>query len=334
MRTAKNLYQLIPDHENILLAFNRAALGRGTDPDVKLFKRDFDRNILKIRERLIHKNFTLGDYYFFEIRDPKRRKICAPSFSERVLHHACMNICEPFFERRQIFDSYACRKGKGNLKALRRAEDFARKNDWYLKLDISKYFDNIDHDICLGLLSKLFGDRDLLNLFDKIIATWETAPGKGIPIGSLISQYLANFYLSNFDHWVKEERKVKFYPRYMDDFVLFHKDKDYLVAELKQIEEYLNGVLKLKLKSNIQLNRTVKGLPFVGYRIYRSFTRLTTQSKARFSKKFRIYEKNYCLGVFSEKELSDRVRALTAFTEKGDCHGFRRYVFDRFGVLS
>lgn len=118
MKRAKNLYQRIPTHENLRTAFWKAAKGRRTGTEVVRFKEDFDANIEKFREQLLKNEPDIGHYRFFEVRDPKRRTVCAASFPERVLHHAVMNICEPFMEVCAIHDSYACRKGKGNRKAL------------------------------------------------------------------------------------------------------------------------------------------------------------------------------------------------------------------------
>ncbi len=198
-----------------------------------------------------------------------------------------MNICEPFLDKYAIYDSHACRKGKGNRKVLDRAQQFVRKYEWYLKLDIRKYFDSIDHDIVIHLLAKQFKDPDLLLLFEKILDTYHTEPGRGVPIGNLISQHLANFYLGCFDHWTKETRKIRGYVRYMDDFVLFSHEKHLLKTELAETEQFLKNHLHLELKSNIQINRCSRGIPFLGFRVFPAHIRLLPESMKRFSKKYR-----------------------------------------------
>ena len=272
--------------------------------------------------------------HFFVVRDPKVRTICAASFPERVLHHAIMNICEPYLDSYAIYDSYACRKGKGNRKALARAQQFARKYPWYLKLDIAKYFDSINHSIMMQLLSRHFKDKKLLSLFQIILDTYHTKQGKGIPIGNLVSQHLANFYLGSFDHWIKECRRIKGYVRYMDDFILFAGDKSTLKTELKEIDFFLKEKLDLSLKYNIQLNRSTLGIPFLGFRVFPNHIRLLSQSKKRFSKKLREYEKNYYEGKWTEREMVRHMQPLIAFTDAGDCLPFRRMIIERFGVLS
>lgn len=334
MQRIGNLYPRIAEAENLRNAFYKAAKGRQTQPCVIDFRKNFVGNLEALRTQLINKTVEVGNYHFFTIRDPKVRIICAASFPERVLHHAIMNVCEHGFESFHIFDSYACRKNKGNAKALLRAGQFARTHKWFLKLDIAKYFDNIDHAIALRLLERRFKDPDLVSLFSKILDSYRTLPGKGIPIGNLFSQHLANLYLSVFDHWIKEIRRHKAYLRYMDDFLLFADDKDALKRELTAIRAYLNDVLRLRLKENIQLNRVSRGVPFLGFRLFPGHIRLNTRSKYRFSEKLRSYEKRCKEGLMSVKEFVSRMDTVCAFTQRGDTLAFRRLCLERFGVLS
>ncbi|MBF0229448.1 MAG: group II intron reverse transcriptase domain-containing protein [Desulfamplus sp.] len=334
MKRAQNLYNLLSTHENLKSAFIKAVKGKQTNSEVIKFKNNFDTNIQNLRKQLLNKEPDIGHYHFFTVRDPKVRTICAAPFPERVLHHAIMNICEPFFDSYAIYDSYACRKGKGNRQALARTQEFARKYSWYLKLDIRKYFDSIDHKIALNLLSRRFKDRDLLMLFHKILNTYHTQSGKGVPIGNLISQHLANLYLGSFDHWLKENRKIKGYVRYMDDFILFSEDKSVLKTELREIECFLKDHLELTLKKNIQLNKISLGIPFLGFRVFPNHTRLLPQSMKRFSRKLRDYEKNYYEGKWSERELIRHMEPLIDFTNAGDNIPFRRMIIKRFGVFS
>jgi len=333
MKRVKNLYQLIPTHENLLEAFRKAAKGKQTNRQVIQFRSDFDANIRILQSQLLNKNPSIGHYHFFVVRDPKVRTICAAAFPERVLHHAIMNVCEPFMDSFAIYDSYACRKGKGNRKALARAQQFAKQYSWFLKLDIRKYFDSINHSIALRLLSRRFKDTDVLMLFQKILDTYHTQAGKGVPIGNLISQHLANFYLGGFDHWLKEVRKIKAYVRYMDDFILFAHDKSVLKTELKEIENYLKNELDLTLKQNIQLNQTYRGIPFLGFRVFPNHIHLLPQSRKRFLKRLREYEWNYCEGIWSEKELVRHMDPMIDFTKISDNTRFRRLIIERFGVL-
>ena len=334
MRRQGEVFDAIVSAENLRLAFCKAARGRGAEPEVAQFRARLQENLEAMRRDLLGGTLALGDYFFFTVRDPKVRRICAAPFRERVLQHALMNVCEPHFERFLIFDTYACRKGKGNVRAIARAQDFARKNDWYLKLDIAKYFDSIDHAAALALLQRRFKDRRLVRLFETILNTYETAPGKGLPIGNLFSQHLANQYLGVFDHWLKEQRRWRHYLRYMDDMLLFGASRQALAQELECIRRFLEEKLHLRLKSNVQLNRVRYGVPFLGFRIFPGHVRLGAQAKRRFAKKYAACERLYRAGVWTALDLTIHAQALTAFTQTGDCKPFRRCCLSRSLALS
>jgi len=241
MKRAGNLYGRIAEPLNLKLAFYMAAKGKLDRREIIQFANNLEYNLALLRHQLIYRQPDIGHYRFFRVRDPKPRNICAASFPERVLHHAIMNICESAFERYAVYDSYACRKGKGTIRALERARSFSRKNTWYLKLDIRHYFDSVDHSVLLRLLHRRFKDPQLLYLFAEIIATYHTSPGKGLPIGNLISQHFANYYLGILDHWIKEELRVRCYLRYMDDFILFADTRQ----KLQQRKRFINPILFL-----------------------------------------------------------------------------------------
>jgi len=210
----------IADAENLRLAFWKAAKGKRGKADCVAFRERLDENLAALRAELLEGDVPVGNYHYFTVHDPKERLICAASFRERVLHHAVMNVCEPALERAAVFDSYACRKGKGRLLAVERAQGYARTHGWFLKMDIRKYFDSIDHETLRALLGRKFKDPELLRLVDRILASYQTAPGRGLPIGNLTSQHFANFYLAPLDRFLKEELRRGAYVRYMDDFVV------------------------------------------------------------------------------------------------------------------
>lgn len=335
MKSKGDLFRHIMDRDNIRLAFLKAARGKQSRRDVVHFRANFEENIAMLQSQLLSGNIDIGHYRYFEVFDPKKRLICAASFPERVLHHAIMNICEPVLESCAIADSYACRKGKGGQKAVLRAQKFAGCFDWYLKLDIRKYFDSIDHATVLAALASRFREKNVLRLFEKIVVSYCLEPGKGLPIGNLISQHLANFYLSVFDHWIKEERRVRGYLRYMDDFLLFGRDRERIFRdELPAICEFLHQRLSLTMKPEIQMNRSIKGIPFLGYRIYPWKILLAPRSKKRFINKFRTYESRWQKGEWTEERLVRHMEPLLAFARFAASKGFRNNVLSRFGVLS
>ena len=310
------------------LAFIKAAKGKAAKADVQAFRSNLDRNLMLLRNQLLTTNVELGNYNYFTIYDPKERVICAAAFPERVLHHAIMNICHPYFEKYQIYDSYATRIGKGTYAAIKRAYDFNKNNNWYLKLDIRKYFDNIDHQVLMNLLINRFKDELLINLFHKIIDTYKTNAGKGIPIGNLTSQYFANLYLATADHFAKEKLKVKNYVRYMDDIVFWASEKEELIDKGKLYKNFINTNLKLTYKQN-ELNKTITGLPFLGYRLYKSEIRLSKRSKIRYKQRIYEYSYKFKTGIWNEQEYQNHILPLVEFTNHANAENYRKNVLKK-----
>jgi len=185
------------------------------------------------------------------VYDPKERLICAAPFRDRVAQHAIMALCEPCFESYQVYDSYACRRGKGLDAALVRAQNHARHSRCFVKLDVRKYFDSIDHAILKQLLERRFKDTTLMTLFEALIDGYSSTPGKGIPIGNLSSQYFANHYLAPWDHYCMETLGIHRYVRYMDDFAAWGNDKEQLKDWAASARHFLQERLGLALKTNL-----------------------------------------------------------------------------------
>ena len=324
----------IADPENLREAFLKAIRGKRGKTDCRAFQERLGENLTLLREELLAGSVRVGDYHLFQILDPKERTICAASFRQRVLHHAVMAVCEPALERAAVFDSYACRKGKGRLAAVERASGYARRHDWFLKMDVRKYFASIDHRVLEGLLARRYKDRAVLALFGKIIRSYETAPGRGLPIGNLTSQHFANYYLAPLDRFIKEQLGRGAYVRYMDDFVVWGGGREELKVVRDRVREFLAVELKLELKAEPCLNRTALGMDFLGYRLFPRVMRLARRSKIRFARKFRRYERAFDEGVWSEAELQRRITALLAFVMPAASGGFRRHVIERFGVAA
>ena len=213
----------------------------------------------------------------FIIRDPKTRKINKSDFKDRIVHHALCNIIEPIFERIFIFDSYANRLGKGTLSALNRFDFFKRKvsknntrNCFILKADIRHYFDEVSHEILINIIKRKIKDEKIIWLIKQILSNFNSeVKGKGMPLGNLTSQFFANVYLNELDYFVKHKLKIKYYIRYVDDFVIFNSNKEILEKNKEKINLFLKNELKLELHPDkskiIYLGR---GVSFVGFRIF------------------------------------------------------------------
>lgn len=265
-------------------ADEKAQKGKSRQYGVSLHNKNREGNILKLHNLLISKTYKTSQYDIFKVFEPKEREVYRlPYFPDRICHHAIMNVLEPIFVAVFTADSYSCIKGRGIHKAsfnLRKALKKENETTYCLKLDIKKFYPNVNHEILKILLRRKFKDADLLWLLDEII---DSAPG--LPIGNYLSQYLANFYLTYFDHWIKEKLSIKYYFRYADDIVILHHDKAYLHLLLNSIESYFKINLELEVKSNWQVFPISKrGIDFVGYKHYHSHILLRKSIKKRFAR--------------------------------------------------
>ncbi|MEI6751739.1 MAG: RNA-directed DNA polymerase [Paludibacter sp.] len=322
MKRQGNLMASVADIENLRLAFWKARKAKDGKIEVIAYRQSLDKNLLQLHTDLLNGTLTVGNYHYFTIYDPKERKICAAAFGERVLHHALMNVCHPFFEKYQIFDSYASRNGKGQYAALERAASFQQKYKWFLKLDVRKYFDSIDHFILKSLLVKKTKDSKLLNVLFQIIDSYETDTGKGLPIGNLTSQYFANHYLAFADHFVSEKLRAKAYVRYMDDMVIWANDKDSLLKIGIELQQFIASELSLTLKP-FCLNYTNKGLPFLGYMLFPNTILLNNNSRKRFTSKLKQYTYKLNNEVWNQIDYQAHVLPLFAFVKYADTFNLR-----------
>ncbi len=330
MKRAGNLMPQIADLNNLYHAYWKASRTKTHKPEVQKYAKALNNNIIELKNQLLTGQLEIGNYNYFTIYDPKKRVICAASFPERVLHHAIMNVCHPYFENYQISDSYATRLHKGTYKALDRAAYFSFHYKYYLKLDVRKYFDTIDHTILKTQLRKEFKDNNLLQILFAIIDSYTTQPAKGLPIGNLTSQYFANHYLSNFDHYIKETLKITAYVRYMDDMIIWSNSAEELINFARIFEIYLKENLSLSFKICYQ-NTTAHGLNFLSYRIFDTHIELARKSKTRFLKKIEEYNANLNEGTWLQSDYQRHTLPLLSFTNHASAKGFRRKVFHNFG---
>jgi hypothetical protein len=284
MKRANNLYQRICSVENLNLADNIARKGKLSQPGVIGHIKNCDKNIQLLHEALIGKTYKTSEYTTFSIFEPKERLIFRlPYFPDRIVHHAVMNVLEPIFISTFTADTYSCIKKRGihaAADAVKQALKDKEGTQFCLKLDIRKFYPSVDHGILKQLLRKKLKDQDLLWLLDGIINSAD-----GLPIGNYLSQYFANFYLTYFDHWIKEERRVKYYFRYADDMVILSDNKPYLHELLAEISSYLQDNLKLNVKDNYQVFPVdARGIDFVGYVFRHSHVMLRKSIKKSFAR--------------------------------------------------
>ena len=317
MRRATGLFDRIATPGNLLSAFLAARKGKASRAEVRRFEANLDGNLADLRERLLAGTCRFDRYSHFTIQDPKERVISVAPFGDRVLHHALMDVCAPVFERAQIFDSYACRPGKGTRAALERAAALARRFPFYLKLDVRKYFGSISHERLKVLLSRLFKEPRLLALFDAVIdgySPYAEGAVAGVPIGNLTSQYFANHYLAGLDHCVKESLRVRGYVRYMDDMVLWGRSSRELLGWDGAVRRFCNERLGLDLKPAC-INRSGVGLPFLGFVVLPGQLRLSSRSCRRARRRLKSCQAALRRGRIGEDTAAAIARGVLARTD-------------------
>lgn len=294
MKRLGNVYHKIWDIENLRLAHINARKGKSHYKEVKMVNENVDYYLYKIQEQLKNKTYKTSKYVHSIINDKGKERVISklPYYPDRIVHWAIMLQIENTFIKNFIEDTYASLPNRGTHKVIKkidRALKDKEKTKYTLKLDIKKFFPNIDKEILKSLLRKKFKDKDLLWLLDEIIDSSE----KGLPIGNYISQYLSNFYLSYFDHWVKENLRIKHYYRYMDDIIILESDKFTLRLYKLHIDHYLKTKLKLKIKPNWQIFPTfVRGIDFLGYRLFGDYILLRKKISNSIKKKINRIKKD------------------------------------------
>lgn len=324
------LFERIVSFDNLLLAAHKARRGKQERRSVAHFLFHLESELLTLQDELQSGVYRMQPYQSFVIYEPKRRQICAAHFRDRVVHHAICHVLDPIFEARLIFDTYACRCGKGVHAAVQRALSFTRRFPYVLTGDVRTYFESVDHGALKTLLRRHLKDKALLSILAQIIdhPIPGGLPGKGLPIGNLTSQYFANFYLGELDHLVKERLGIKGYVRYMDDFLVFAETKPHLHETLAAIDSFLREILQLNLKEEaVQIKPVTQGIGFLGFRIFPQVVKLERRKWARFRRMVGKRERQYHTGVIDEDTLAQSVSSMVGHVVHADTRSARRQFF-------
>lgn len=288
MKRIGNIYDKICSIENLRLADEKARKGKLRSYGVRRHDRRRDLNIQELHKKLMSGSFVTSKYEIFTLKcdNGKEREIYRlPYYPDRIVHHAIMNVLEPIWVRTFTADTYSCIKNRGIHAAVKKLQRILKSNPqetrYCLKIDVRKFYPNIDHDILKVIVRRKLKDQRLLKLLDSII---DSAPG--VPIGNYLSQYFANLYLAYFDHWIKEVVGAKYYFRYADDIVILSSSKEKLRAYLVAVQEYLQAELRLEVKGNYQIFPVAsRGIDFLGYVFFHTHTLLRKTIKQRFCRK-------------------------------------------------
>lgn len=281
---------------NLRLAHKNARKNKAYYKDVRMVDKNLDYYLKQIQEMLINKTYHTSKYDVFKRWDKvKEREIYKlPYYPDRIVQWAIMLVIEPILTKQLIADTYSAIPNRGIHKGLYKIKKSLQDEEntrYCLKFDIRHYYLSINHELLKNKYRKIFKDKDLLWLLDEIIDSTEMSEGTGIPIGNYLSQWSANLFLSDFDHWMKEEKKCKYYYRYMDDVVILMKSKEELHRLLRDIKVYMANI-KLELKGNYQVfSVDIRGIDFLGYRIFRKYTLLRKSTSSNLKRKMRKLKK-------------------------------------------
>lgn len=297
-----------------MLAYEKARKGKRWQDTIKRFERHLESNILKIQESLINKTFKTSAYTLMEIHEPKKRIIYKLPFNpDRIVHHALMNILEPIWGGLFISDSYACRRGYGLHAASRKTMEFIRnvgKNGYCLKLDISKFYPSVDHDILFNIVQQKIKCKDTLWLLENII--YSIPGGKNIPIGNYTSQWLGNLYMNELDQYLKHGYRIKNYVRYCDDFLILHNDKSFLNEISHVIIEFVKNRLAMTL-SKCDLFPIKRGIDFVGYRHFPEYVLLRKSTAKRIKKRVANLPMELKTGIITSEQYRSILASISGW---------------------
>jgi len=333
--TLRNVFQERLTYIKLYEAHLRAAENKGKRRDIIHFEMDLETNLMNLYRNIKNKTYQRGKYHVFTVREPKVRVIQSLPYVDRIVHQWYVEeFILPFFVPKFIQDSYACIKNRGTHKAVEKLQIYMRKMKrihgtyYILKCDIKKYFYTIHKDTLFAILKRNISDRDLLD-FTKVLV-YDGEGEVGIPIGNYTSQYFANIYLNELDHYIKEKLHIKFYVRYMDDFILLVETKEEAKEKKRQIEKYLRENLKLELNHKSNYYPSALGVDFCGYRIYETHRLLRKRSKQKIKRLIKEANITYLQGKEDSKEIQLRYNSWKAHAKHANSYHLIEKYSDKF----
>lgn len=340
------MFESITAWDNLWLAYHQAARGKRRRGSAAAFEHQIADRLIALQEDLRSKVYRPGPYCHFFIHEPKRRKISAAPFRDRVVHHALCNLIEPVFDARFIEHSYANRIGKGTHRAVTRLQDLGRRYRYVLRADVVQHFPSLDHAILSEKLARVIRDEDVRWLAEVILASGVGVLAKeyrmryftgddllagcrprGLPIGNLTSQFWSNVYLSDFDWFVQRELGCGAYLRYVDDFALFSDSKATLYAWKDAVIARLAQERLTIHEAATQVLPTACGIPWLGFVVYPTHRLLKRRNAVNFTRRFEQNLEAYRIGQVSFAELDASVQGWINHVRFADSWGLRGYVF-------
>lgn len=313
----RNLFDQISDRSNIWEAYRNASSRKRNSFGYLLFRQYEAANIENIIEELNSGIYAPGEHNIFYVYEPKERKISALPFLDRIVQHSLYKAINPIFEKTFLPSSFACRKDKGTHRGVKYVQSVIRKmpdNCWFLKLDFKSYFHSIDGKTLWEEIDKKIKCNKTIALLEK----FHPREGKGLPIGNLTSQLLANIYGNILDRYLQHELKVKAWARYMDDTVIFGTSREELVEIHKKLTEFISTKMMLRW-SKWSIKPVTAGVNFLGYRIFKKYKLIRKDSVRRAKRKIRRYRKNG-----NTEKLNKFVASWSGHIQWADSHNLKK----------
>ena len=338
MLTIKNSYYYNITFDKFLNAYYKSIKGKGNKKEILEFYLNLETNLINLMEDVRNFKYKTSEYREFVIYEPKKRIIRSLPFKDRVVQTWYVeNFIKVYFVPRFIFDSYACINEKGTHKAVRRLQSFMRRmrkkygSYYVVKFDIKHFFESIDKDILFEIIKKFITDDALLRFTYELINS-DIRPG--LPIGNYTSQYYANIYLNELDHYIKDALKVRYYLRYMDDFVILTKNK----VEARHIYNLIDIFVRDKL--NLELNKkscyypSRLGIDFCGYKVFEDYILIRKRCKNKIKRKIKIWNNFYRLGILNEKNFVLSFNSFLGHMSHANTYNFKCKIISEISCLN
>lgn len=324
MKRQKVTLEEIADYKNLLSAVHKASKGKKHRKVVQDFIGNLESNLSNLSHDILLAKLPYGRFKAFQIYDPKKRMIHAACFEDRVFHHAVMNIAGEKIEKGMVYHSYACRKNKGVHKAVYQVQKNLQRYQWFVKIDISAYFSCINHDCLLKILTRCYKGSAFHSQLERIIKSCPEMQDKGLPIGSLTSQYFANYYLDGLDRLLANDKQVDANIRYMDDVIWWCDTKLEAKQVLGKVSSYLKTDRMLKIKPSIQILPSNSGVSYCGFRITSGVLRLSRRRKRSIKTKRQYWEQQYSDQIITANQLQTAYAAIHAISQGTDSLAWRQ----------
>ncbi|KXS55183.1 MAG: phage-encoded reverse transcriptase [Marinobacter sp. T13-3] len=314
------LYDDIVDFDNLLAAYREARKGKRYRGEVAGYTARLEEKLLNLHNHLVWQTWEPSRAREFVVLEPKMRRIQAPPFPDRIVHHALVDLVEPMFERRFIDHSYACRKGKGTHAAILSLQKMLRqcRRNWgtvyVVQADVSQFFASVNHDAVMAQAERVIDCDRTLNLWRTILGAYGHEDGIGLPVGALTSQLSANIVLDRVDHAMTDNKGAGRYLRYMDDIVILAPSKQQAHKRLNQLAgEIAYSGLKLNPKTCIK--PASAGVDWCGYRTWSTHILPRKRNVKRFKRDMQRASRKFSRGQATVADFRQKVNSYLAYAK-------------------